>query len=308
MSTSHPLHAWTTPTIEAACRRAWLHYDNALRDRYIAYFKDHPDLAHPTQTWSAKDIESALPPGWGHLAELLPAGRHSQHLSGKSSQILALALLGVSATLDPSHRWLWDAISPLKPAESRAPTATFEVEVSPSLLGEDSGRCTSVDYLVQDNGMVMCIECKWREDGIGSCSCADHDGCDPASGACRDVIRNQRPAYWETAEDVFFLPDRRDGAPCPLSPVYQAVRNVAAALKLSEPDGVGVFGLVYDASNPYFAGCGEWPGWPAVLRAALLDDAHARARFRVVSWQELMPLLELDDAVRGWAREKHGLG
>jgi hypothetical protein len=95
--------------------------------------------------------------------------------------------------------------------------------------------------------------------------------------------------------------------PCPLSPVYQAVRSVAAALKLSKPDGAAVFGLIYDANNPYFAGQGEWPGWPAVLRDALVDANQTRVRFRPDSWQALMPHLVLDDATRAWAHEKHGL-
>lgn len=307
MMTTADLYQWTKPRIEAECHRAWLDYDGALGDRYTRYFQEHPEFANTEQVWSAKDIESALPPGYGGLAERLPSGRHSQHLSGKSSQILALALLGASAKSDPSHQWLWNAFSPIKPGASQLPRATFEVEVATGVLGEQSGRRTSVDYLIEDPEVVICIECKWREDGIGSCSCADHEGCEPATGACRNVIRDGRPIYWETARDVFFLPERRDGSPCPLSPVYQAVRNMAAALRLSEPDGVGVFGLIYDANNPYFAGCGDWPGWPTVLSAALRDDAHTRARFRAVSWQELMPLLELDDGVRNWARDKHGL-
>ena len=65
--------------------------------------------------------------------------------------------------------------------------------------------------------------------------------------------------------------------------------------------------LIYDAANPYFAACGDWPGWPGVLSAALDDANHHDLRFRAVSWQELMPLLVLDDAARDWAREKHGL-
>jgi len=47
---------------------------------------------------------------------------------------------------------------------------------------------------------------------------------------------------------------------------------------------------------------------PLAALSATLDDVHLDLRFRAVSWQELMPLLELDDDVRDWAREKHGLG
>lgn len=306
VNASDPLHRWTSARIDEACRRAWLDYDASKTRDYTAYFKTHPELAHPTQVWSAKDIESALPPGWGELADLLHTGRHREHLSGKSSQVLALGLLGVSATLDPSHGWLWEMFAPLTPPGAPAPTAAFEVEVEPSLLGEYGKKRTSIDYLVQDTAMVVSIECKWREDGLGSCSCSRYGG-NPATGACRDVIRDKRPSYWSTATDIFSLPERAAGLPCPLSPVYQAVRNVAAALNLSEPAGTAVFGLIYDANNPYFAGHGEWPGWPALLRDTLDDANQTRVRFRPVSWQTLMPHLVLDEPTRDWAHRKHGL-
>lgn len=245
--------------------------------------------------------------GSSGLADLIPAGlRHRHHLSGNSSQILALALLGAAARLDPSHDWLWEAFSPLQPAKSKPPSGEPEFELDPGVLGEDHGRVTSVDYLVKDEGLVMCIECKWAEEGIGACSCAGAGG-NPASGNCRDAVLNHRPLYWSTTYDVFRLPDRQEGKPCPLSPVYQAVRNVAAALALRPAGGIGVFGLIYDADNPYFGGCGEWPGWPKVL-SDTLDDAHPDLHFRSVSWQQLMPLVELDDDVLDWARQKHGLG
>lgn len=304
--TTRSLYAWTSARIFEQCHRAWLDYDAAKRDSYIAYFEARPELAHPAQAWSAKNIASALPPGWEGLADLIPTGRHAKHLSGKSSQILALALLGASAKLDAAHPWLWHAFSPLPPATSQLPTATVEFELTVDVLNETGRRRTSVDYLVEDPGLVMLIECKWREDGIGNCSCADSGG-DPAVGNCRDAVRDERPAYWSTAHDVFGLPNRQNGKPCPLSPVYQAVRNVAGALALRPDGGIGVFGLIYDADNPYFAGSGDWPGWPTVLHDAL-DEAHPDLRFRAVSWQALMPLLELDDDVRSWAREKHGLG
>jgi len=306
VNAGHVLQTWTTARIKTACHRAWLDYDAAKTKHYTAYFKAHTELAHPRQAWSAKNIESALPPGWSDLTNLLPAGRHREHLSGKSSQILALALLGVAAKLDQSHHWLWRAFSPLAPASATPPTATFELEVEASLLGEYGKKSTSIDYLVKDSGLVISVECKWREDGLGACSCPKYGG-EPATGACRDVIRDKRPAYWSTAKDVFLLADRTDGQPCPLSPVYQAVRNAAAALKLSEPDGTAVFGLIYDANNPYFSGHGEWPGWPVVLRDALASTEQPRVWFRAISWQELMPLLVLDDATRAWAHEKHGL-
>lgn len=84
------------------------------------------------------------------------------------------------------------------------------------------------------------------------------------------------------------LTDRTDGQPCPLSPVYQAVHNVAAALKLSEPDGTAALGLIYDANNPNFSAVSGPAGRSScatrlALRSvcgygsALLAGAHATA-------------------------------
>jgi hypothetical protein len=169
-----------------------------------------------------------------------------------------------------------------------SPRGGPEVGLDPAVLGEDPRRVTSLDYYVKDDGLAMCVECKWAEAGMGGCSCA-RDGGDPATGRCRDAVLNDRPLYWETARDVFGLPKRVDGKSCPLSPVYQAVRNAAAALRLRPPDGLAVFGLIYDADNPYFAGCGDWPGWAAML-SFVLDDAHPDLVFRAVSWQaEVVP-------------------
>lgn len=84
------------------------------------------------------------------------------------------------------------------------------------------------------------------------------------------------------------------------------MRNAAAAIALRPRGGVGVFGLIYDAENPYFAGRGEWPGWATVLSQAI-PDIYPDLRFRAVAWQDLMPVLVLDDATRRWAYDKHGL-
>jgi hypothetical protein len=63
------------------------------------------------------------------------------------------------------------------------------------------------------------------------------------------------------------------------------VRNVAAALALAAPEQDAVFGLIYDAENPYFAGSGDWPGWPDALRTTL-EETESGLRFRAVSWQD----------------------
>lgn len=126
------------------------------------------------------------------------------------------------------------------------------------------------------------------------------------SGSCRPAVY-ATTAHWQAAADIFRLGKHVYGrAPCRLGFVYQAVRNVAAAFALVEDGQTAVFALVYDATNPYFTGAGEWPGWPEVL-AHTLDDAHSQLRFIARSWQELMRELPLTRAAQFWASEKHGL-
>jgi hypothetical protein len=277
-------------------------YRAAKTESYRAYFAANPHLKADDHDYKAANLAAALPEDWTGLADQLPvAERHQHHLSGNSSQVLALGLLGVGAKLDPSLSWLWNALGPLPPAASQLPTAQFERKLDPSVLGEQP-RQTSIDFSVDDPAVVLCIEAKWAEAGIGACGC----GTDQRLTAdCRAKVL-ARPAYWDVARNAFHLPEREPGKPCPLSFTYQAVRNVAAALALASTDREAVFGLIYDADNPYFAGCGAWPGWPAALRATL-DSSGAPVRFAAVSWQELLPLLPLDPAAREWASEKHGL-
>jgi hypothetical protein len=302
MATSAHLANWSGPKVAAACRVAYKTYRAAKTDSYRSYFTGNPHLKADDQEYKAADLAAALPDQWAGLADQLPVTeRHRHHLSGNSSQVLALGLLGVGAKLGPSLRWLWDALGPLPPPASPFPAAQFERKLDPDVLGEQP-RQTSVDFFVDDPAALLCIEAKWTEAGIGACGCGE-----PAAAIadCSDKVRN-RKAYWDTATDVFGLPDRTDAKPCPLGFTYQAVRNVAAALALAKPRQQAVFGLIYDADNPYFSGCGEWPGWPAALHATL-DTTQAPVRFVSVSWQELLALLPLDDVARAWASEKHGL-
>ena len=293
---------WTGPLVAAECGKAYTAYRAAKTESYRAYFTGNPHLRATDHEYKALDLPAALPDDWGGLADLLPVSeRHLHHLSGNSSQVLALGLLGVAAKRDPSLEWLWNGLSPLPPAAGREPAWQFEYKLAPGLLGEQP-RQTSVDFFVDDPAALLCIECKWAEAGIGACGCGD----DAAKVAdCSEKVLG-RDAYWTTAFEVFRLPERQAGGPCPLSFTYQAVRNVAAALALAKGGQKPVFGLIYDADNPYFAGCGDWPGWPAALDATL-NDIEAPVRFAAVSWQELLPLLPLDPAAAAWASEKHGL-
>ena len=307
MPSSPHLAAWTGPEILQECQAAYSAYRRARTESYTAYFGAHAEFKDAHHPYLAKDLAAALPEEWSGLEQYLPvAERHRHHLSGNSSQVLALGLLGVSASEDGSLSWLWEGLTsraPLPPATvTQVPKWGFEYKLDEAVLGERP-RQTSIDFFVTDPRALFCIECKWTEPGIGECSC------EPAparlTSACSERVL-QRTAYWKTAYEVFHLPKRELGKHCPLSFTYQAIRNVAAALALAGPDRVPVFGLIYDADNPFFAGCGEWPGWPAAL-AATLDPNESPVRFAAASWQELVPLLPLDPAAAAWAMEKHGL-
>jgi hypothetical protein len=302
-----PLGGWSLPAVDAQCQAAWRRHDRRLGTRYARYFEAHPELGGEQRT-SARDLTAALPPGWEALAGTIPTdGWQRQHLSAKSSQTLGVGLLGVAAERDPSLAWLWEALAPLPPAADTAPAVEFAHVVGPELLGERP-RQTSIDVLIDDPHVLIGIETKWREHGIGPCRCRG-EGFGPAPGERCSRRVEQRDAYWETAGAVLGLDGRGPDEPCSISPVYEAVRHAAALRALTGPDRPAVLALLYDADNPYFTADGDWPGWPALLREAV--DANAdpeRFRFAAVSWQELVPALPLDERTRAWAADKHGLG
>ena len=297
---SSDLALWTHEAVHAECSDAYGRYSRDLDAHYTAYFRSHPDERGP-HLRQAADIERALPPGWAHLADDLPERvRHVHHLSGRSSQILALGLLGASAHLDPGLSWLLEGLSPLPPSDSPLVPPQFEHELPPEALNEQLPHVTSIDFVVQTSGLVICAEAKRGEDGMGRCSCPP-DASKVAN--CSQKVLD-RPLYWQAAYDLFGMPDRAPGKPCPVSLGYQAIRSVAAARYLATGRRSPVFALVYDAENPYFGGVGAWPGWPQVLEHTLRGQDES-IRFRAVSWQELLPLLPIDDELREWARLKH---
>ncbi len=303
---SRTLAGWSRVEVDAECARQWRAYDKDLTEHYKRYFGEHDDL-RGEQEHSARDLAAALPPSWGALGDLVAGGEwHRWHLSGKSSQTLAVGLLGQSARLDPTLSWLWDALSPLPPAGDHSPQIDFEQTLTADVLGEQP-RQTAVDVLVDDPSALICIEIKRAEQGLGACSCGA-DGGNPLKGRCATRIEG-REAYWAAAADLLGLPAREPPGPCPISLPYQAVRNAAAARALAKPGQLAVFGLVYDEQNPYFGGSGAWPGWPKILAEAFAANADPqRFRFASISWQQLLPLMELEDETRACAREKHRLG
>ena len=304
-TTAGPLGGWTRPDIEAECDSAWRRYDRQLGARYADYFDRHADLRGDQRT-SARDLPAALPPGWVGPADAVPtAGWNRRHLSAKSSETLAVGLLGVAARRDPTLAWLWEALEPLPERAAEAPAIEFRRVVAPELLGERP-RQTSIDVLVDDPSILIGIETKWREHGIGTCLCRGA-GVSPLEGRCAPRVERSEP-YWDAAREYLGLELREPLGPCPISPAYEAVRHAAALRALAGPDRPTLLALLYDADNPYFTAAGEWPGWPELLREAVEENANPDLfSFAAIAWQELMPLLPLDEQTVAWAADKHGL-
>lgn len=295
------LAVWSQALVDEECHEAHAVYDADLTRRYAEYFAKHPEL-RGEHFFSARDITAALPPGWGRLASLLPVeARHRHHLSGKSSQTLTLGLLGVAAHREPDMAWLAEAFPAVGGRPITNASISFEFTLPPRTLGEQP-RQTSLDVLIESDDFVIVAEAKWREAGLGTCSC-ERAGGDPRVGRCNPRVL-ERAAYWQAATESLQLPPRTEGMLCPISLSYQAVRNVAAVRAL-RGNRRAVFALLYDENNPYFRKTGRWPGWPAMLGRAMADSDVA---FAAVSWQDIVQRLPLDAATLRWARVKHGLG
>src|ERR1700730_3858186 len=229
------LTKWTKEHIDAECLSSYREYERKLRQHYIEYFRRYPQLRCPNHSYSARTIAAALPPGYSDLQKLIRKDLlHRFARSGKSSQLLALSLLGSASQFDSSLSWFWSALSvPSNYCGRGRPSIRFEHCLAPSDLGEVP-RVTKIDVTVASEGGFVAVETKWSERGLGICSCArDGDG-DPRAGFdCAARVRS-RTAYWQVAHEFFGLETvRLPFLPCALSAAYQAVRNVAAARHLS---------------------------------------------------------------------------
>ena len=245
------LTQWPQERIDAECRSAYAAYEKELRDHYTDYFAKHSALRCPRQAYSAATLEAALPPGWGHLQRFLPP--HSVHRyarSGKSSQTLALALLGSAVHQDVTMEGLWRTLGIGEPS-AQATQVAFEYALAPSDLQEEP-RVTTLDFLATTTRELAVVECKWSERGFGSCSCLkDGDGSPQPGNSCASRV-DARRGYWRTAYRDFGLPPARiQRSFCPMSVAYQPIRNVAATRLLSAGRRA-VFVLLYDDANPYF--------------------------------------------------------
>jgi hypothetical protein len=292
---AHPsgssLADWTTERIDAECVNSYDEYLAQLRLGHITYFEGRPEQRSETCPFVARNREGAFPDDWDHLAGALAARVwHRHHLSAGSSQVLEIALLASATRADPLLGWLSDARC------LRRPLTLFEVELAPSVLRERP-RQTSLDWLVLDRHNVIAAEAKFTERGLGQCSCEGRE-----AGLCSERVL-ERP-YWCVASKDMRLHRYASRARCDLSLAYQAVRNVAAAQAIAAGRRSTGFLLLYDVRNPYFVGSRAWPGWIRMLSQLMTRSATT---FMPLSWQGLLGRAPVDDQVRAWAREKHGL-
>jgi hypothetical protein len=300
---------WTKQRIYAACGRAYCLYEKKLTAHYTDYFARHCNLRCSRHAYSARSLGAALPAGYGALQELIP--RRSLHVharSARSSQSLALALLGAAAHRDPSLSWFWRALD-LPHDVCEATHCTFERTLDPMDLNERP-RVSQVDFVAETSRYLAAVECKWTEAGFGNCSCErEGEGNPSAGGVCADRVI-ARGKYWQTAQKVFGLPSARlPFLRCPISSSYQAIRTAAAARQLAGQHRQPVFVLLFDARNPYFRRTVTWPGWPTVLQQSMgSNEERPQFTFKAISWQDLISRMPLSPRVREWALEKHSLG
>jgi hypothetical protein len=293
------LSAWPPSRIEEECAHAYRRYHRSLRQQHISFFRQYSDLRDPQRSFCAKSFSDALPPGWGaRLEKHIPLEkRHRWCVAGGSSQALALGLLGPAALWGHGLEWLFGPNSPL-PSIGDPVAWQFEYEVGFGLLNERP-HTTDIDFFASGPRGVAALEAKYMEKEWGRCRCKRRD-----EGQCDDRILHDRP-YWKVAREILGLVGPKPPQHCQLSLAYQAVRNVAAVLEMTDLRAGGSFGLLYDARNPFFAGAGEWPGWANWLQA----DHAARVVVRAISWQEIIELVPSrgrGDVYR-WACKKHGI-
>jgi len=282
---------WTKPRIDHACAPAYRRYSGELRLLHSAYYHARPEQRSATHPFAAARREFCFLPAHGRLADALTEPDwHRHHLSGASSQTLALALLAPASEADRSFGWLPAGDRIAYPAHS-----LFEVRLSAEVLNERS-RQTTLDWVASGPNGVVVAEAKFTETGFGTCSCDRR-----AVGECSERVL-PRP-YWAVAARELYLRRRPGG--CSLSLAYQAIRNLAAAQALGRRRGVAAaFVLFHDERNPYFAGAADWPGWVTVLAELASRSSVA---FHGLSWQQLMRKAPLPTDVLAWARDKHGL-
>ena len=153
--------------------------------------------------------------------------------------------------------------------------------------------------VVETETIVLCIEVKWTERGLGKCHCGPVAR---STSTCTAAVLG-RSAYWTTAARSLGIA-REPGQPCQLGLGYQAVRLLAATRALASPQRRPVAILLYDGRNPYFAGNDDWEGWAPALTMVTEDSP---VEFVAIRWQDLVEALPRDRALKTWLTDKHKL-
>lgn len=306
---------WTPSAVDGECRGPYRRWAAAHERRYEQELGKRG--VRRVGKWVVENRSDLLPNiEIDHLGLLVdPSEWHRHCRSAKSSQTLAVGFFG-PAVLGDQAAWAALTCALLPAGASPGPVLhqpVFERAMKPSDLLEHGVKTTSIDLLIETDKLVIAVECKRFESGIGRCSCRvpNPDGPPPKTlpgwpdCACKPDVLG-RTAYWRVARDHFGLPERLAGIPCPIALSYQAIRNVAA-LEALRGDRQGVLVVVYDLENPYFRPTGAWQGWPSMLSYTLGSPTSENIGFNAVSWQELVPLLLEDPRHREWASALHGI-
>src|SRR4051812_14253913 len=97
---------WTKCLIDEECGPAYRRFHAEVRTRHLEYFAERSEARSLTNLFSARDRRAAFPSEWSHLADTLTdTAWHRYHLSGGSSQTLAIAMLATAQAADPSMAW-----------------------------------------------------------------------------------------------------------------------------------------------------------------------------------------------------------
>ena len=249
-----------------------------------------------------------LVPPDGSLAEEIRGSvaarhRHRHFASLRGSHPLTQSVFGAisaSGRLDLLASVSAECGRPAFFEDRRGWTLDFEHEVE--TLGEP--RPTGIDVLLSGPNRRVAVECKFTEEGFGTCSrprLQPGDAGYPAErcdGSYRaQAGRSDRCAltafgvrYWDHLPRLFACPADRDHEPCPFGAVYQLARNALAAVVTPDGDVDPAMGhalVIYDARNPAFQAGGDADRqWEDAVGACLVPGLMRR-----LSWQRLLTFI-----------------
>jgi hypothetical protein len=259
------------------------------------------------------------------IRRTLPARKRHRHFASmKSSQALAQSVFGflMSANRLSLLEGLRADDGEIAFFSSAPPSERAALERSVDWLGEP--RSTDVDFFC-DGAERVAVECKFAEDGVGTCSRPDlkpgidsdfdSDYCDGSysiqrARKTRCSLTEKGIAYWRHIPNLFRWSNDQDYSHCPLRSTYQLTRNVLAAC--TSPIGADLRSenshalLVYDSRNPAFQDNGDGMAAWQKVRSAL----RCQEQIRRCSWQRLIGHLQQETSIAGLIerlRAKYGL-